>query len=160
VNGAPRDVLERVIRQLLQTYGPAIYVVLTSPTAASGDVKALFVALASIAVGTGLKNLARLKAAPDAPLGVVLLDRAGSAFAATLLGLGVSDLTGLLSVDWGSKGILAAIASALLGLLTFYGMPPANEPSSSPTAVPPNDGPGDDGALPQRPTGAGPFPTR
>lgn len=125
----PQDVLERVFRQLLQVFGPAVVVVLTSPT--RGDVKTTLVALAAVVIATAVKVLAGLKSDPGDPLWKVILDRAGSAFGALLLGLGVTDWTGLISLDW-DKALTAAGAAALTAVLQYFLSPPSNPPSPAP----------------------------
>jgi|SRR4051812_14349845 hypothetical protein len=122
-NGTARDVVERIVRQLFQIYGPAIAVILTS-TAPHGDWLAIGVALASAIVLTTLKYLSKLHVGPGAPLGLILLDRAGSAAVIIILGLGVTDLASLLSLDWGEAGIAAAVAAAL-AVLAYFASPPA-----------------------------------
>jgi hypothetical protein len=132
---APSDVLERVFRQLLQTVAPAVIVVLTSPT--TGDARTTIVALAAVILATTVKALAGLKSSPGDPLWKVVLDRAGSAFGALLLGLGVTDLAGLISLDW-DKALTAAAAAAATALLQYWLSPPSNPPSPAPAdeAVP------------------------
>lgn len=135
MEGKPRDVLERVARQLLQTYGPTLAVVLSSPVAASGDFRATAVTLLSVAIGTTLKGLSGLKSQPGDPLWKVVLDRAGSAFGMQLAGLGIADWAGLLSLDW-EKALGAAGAAAALALTMFYVTPPSNAPSPAPADEP------------------------
>lgn len=126
-----RDLIERALRQLLQTYGPVIYVVLTS-AAAHGTLAALVTALASVVVLTTLKWAAHLRAGADAPTWLALLDRAGSAVAVTLASFGVVDLASLLALDWG-KALQAAVVAGVLAVLTYYGLPPAVPPTPDPT---------------------------
>lgn len=121
-----RDILERIARQLLQVAGPAIVVVLTSPT--RGDVKTTAIALASVVVFTLLKALAGLRATPGAPLWLALADRAGSAFATLILGLGVTDLTGFLALDWG-KALTAGLIAAATAIVTYFVAPPTIPPT-------------------------------
>jgi hypothetical protein len=129
----PQDVLERVFRQLLQTFGPAVVVVLTSPTA--GDARTTVVALGTVVIATAIKTLAGLKAHPGDALWKVILDRAGSAFGALLLGLGVVDWAGLISLDW-DKALTAAAAAAVTAALAYFLSPPSNPPSPAPADDP------------------------
>lgn len=155
MNGKPKDVLERVVRQLLQVYGPVLALVLTAPGAGS-DIKATALALATAALFTTLKLAAGLRSEPGDPVWKVILDRAGSAAAGVIAGAGVTDLVGLLSLDWsevfGAAGVAAAIA-----LLMYYMAPPANPPSPAPagpdgayniTDAPASRGIGDPGVSP------------
>lgn len=121
-----RDVIERVARQLLQVAGPAIVAVLTSPNV--GDAQTTVVALASVLIVTALKALAGLKAGPGAPLWLVVADRAGSAFGSLLIGLGVVDWAGLISLDWG-KALTAAVSAAVVAAIAYFTTPPTVAPT-------------------------------
>jgi hypothetical protein len=124
----PTDVLERVARQLLQTYGPAIAVALTSVVAGHSSALAAASALGTILLGTTIKVASRLRSKPGDPLWKVILDRAGSALALQLIGLGVTDWFGLIHLDW-DKALTAAVASAGLAILMYFVTPPSNPPT-------------------------------
>jgi hypothetical protein len=122
--------LERITRQLLQTYGPAAIVVLTSAAATHSTALSLFTALAGVVFATTVKLLAKLKAGPDAPLWIVVLDRAGSAFATLLVSLGITDWFGLIHLDW-DKALTASFSAAAIAFITYFVAPPQvqDEPS-------------------------------
>lgn len=140
---ATRDVLERVGRQLQQTYGPAIGAVLTAATAA--PVKSTAVTLLSVVILTTLKALAGLRANPGDPLWLVLFDRAGSAFATLVLGLGVTDFAGLLALDW-PKALIAPLAAAAIAVLSYFVTPPTIPPTPAEPAPTGYDATSTDGA--------------
>jgi hypothetical protein len=121
-----RDLLERIIRNVLQTALPIV-----SAVAATGkgvDLAMTAVALGAVVVFTFLKGVAGVVVPADAPLSVQLLDRAGSAVAATLLAFlpeaALHSWADWASVDWKAVA-LAAGGSAVAALVSFYGAPPA-----------------------------------
>lgn len=121
-----RDLLERIIRNVLQTALPIV-----SAVAATGkgvDFGMVSVALVAVVVFTLLKGVAGVVVPADAPLGVQLLDRAGSAVAATLLAFlpeaALHSWSDWAAVDWKAVA-LAAGGSAIAALVSFYGAPPA-----------------------------------
>lgn len=120
-------VVQRVVRQLLQTYGPLILVVLSAPDARS-DVGATFAAVGWVVVLTTLKLAAKIKAGPDAPWYLVVLDRAGSAAAAVVLASGLTGWVGLMTVDWAEVGGAAAIAGFTSLVMLFYVPPVEPDP--------------------------------
>ena len=150
MNTRTRDTLERIARQLLQTAAPAIAVILTSPT--RGDVKTTAVALASVAVFTILKAIAGLKADPGDPVWLALTDRAGSAFATLILGLGVTDVTGLLALDWG-KALAAAAVAAATAVVAYFVAPPTIPPTPAEPAPTGYDATSTSGAPDNAPAG-------
>jgi hypothetical protein len=137
----PQDVVERVVRQLVQTFGPSLLLVLTA-AGASHDLKATLVMLAMAVVTTLVKIGLKLRSEPGDPIWKVILDRAGSAFAGVLAGAGVNDLTSLLSVDWNEAFAVAGLAAAT-ALVMFYLSPPSNPPSPAPAAETTSDAPAD-----------------
>jgi hypothetical protein len=145
------EFVQRVVRQLVQTYGPVIIVVLTAPNV-TNDLGAVALAVGTVIVATTLKLLSRVKTTPDDPLWLIILDRAGSAAVAVIIGTGVTDLAGLLTIDWvevGSAAVLAAVAALLM---LFY-VPPVLPPVLPPVYEGTEDGPG----LPATPAdGVGP----
>jgi hypothetical protein len=121
--------VQRIIRQLIQTYGPLILVVLSAP-GARNDLGATFAAIGWVVVLTSLKLAVNVKAGPDAPWWLVVLDRAGSAAAAVVLASGLTGLVGLLEVDWAEVGGAALLAAATALVMLFY-VPPV-EPDPAP----------------------------
>lgn len=136
-----RDLLERLVRNLIQALTPALLIVASSGQ--MPDLPALGLALFAVVALTTLKYLANLTSATDAPWYVQATDRALSAAAAGALAFIPADWSGALSaVEWGSLG-LAALGSAGMALVMLYGAPPSQ-------GVPRDDGvvlsePGDPG---------------
>src|SRR4051812_7956600 len=121
--------VQRVVRQLVQTYGPVILVVLTAPDRPN-DLAAVFASLGFVLVVTTLKVLAKVKTGPGSPWYLVVLDRAGSAAAAVVIGTGLTSLVGLLTIDWVEVGGAAALAGLTALVMVFY-VPPV-EPDPTP----------------------------
>jgi hypothetical protein len=117
-----RDLAERVMRQVLQVIGPVLAVVAASGKGFDVTVTALAVALAALV--TIAKAVFNVKAPEGAPLWRVLLDRAGSAAAGTLLGFLPVDALNLLSVDWGKVG-LAVLGSIAFAVASYFYAPPS-----------------------------------
>lgn len=117
-----RDLFERVIRQVLQVVGPVLAVV--ASTGKGFDVAPVALAVALAALTTILKAVFDVKVPEGAPEWRILLDRAGSAVAGTLLGLLPADALDLVNVDW-QKALIAAAAAAGLAIVSYYGAPPS-----------------------------------
>jgi hypothetical protein len=117
-----RDLFERVIRQVLQVIGPVLAVV--ASTGEGFEIVPVALAVALAVLVTVAKALVDMKAPEGAPVWRVLLDRAGSAAAGTLIGLLPVDAFGLLAVDW-QKVAVAVAASAALAVVSYYGAPPS-----------------------------------
>lgn len=118
-----RDLLERLVRNLVQALTPALLIV--SSSGQMPDLPALGLALFAVVVVTALKYLAALTSAADSPWYVQAADRALSAAAAGALAFVPADWTGSFgAVDWGALG-LAALGSAGMALVMLYGAPPS-----------------------------------
>jgi hypothetical protein len=120
-----RDVAERTWRNVLQVLAPVIAVM-----AASGqpvDPAQLALSAGTVALYTVLKALAGVTAGADTSVGAQLLDRAGSAVAATLLAFlpeaAMTSIASWAAVDWAAVG-WAALASAVLAIVTYVTDPP------------------------------------
>jgi hypothetical protein len=147
------EFVQRVVRQLVQTYGPVIIVVLTAPNV-TNDLAAVAVAVGAVIVATTLKLLSRVKTTGADPWWLIVLDRAGSAAAAVIIGTGVSDLAGLLTIDWVEVGGAAVLAAVAALLMLFY-VPPVLPP-----VLPPVHEGGEDGTgLADTPADGVPAPT-
>lgn len=118
---------QRVARQLVQTYGPVILVVLSAPRV-SNDLGAVFTAVLTVVVFTTIKLAVKLKAGPDAPWYMVVLDRSGSAAASVIAGTGVTSLFGLMTIDWAEVGGAAVLAGFTALLMLFYVPPVEPDP--------------------------------
>ncbi len=117
-----RDLAERVVRQALQVIGPVLAVV-----ASSGhgfDVKPVTLAVALAAALTIAKAVANVTAPEGSPLWRILLDRAGSAVAGTLVGFLPMDALDLLNVNWGNV-LYACLGAAGLALVSYFYAPPS-----------------------------------
>lgn len=117
-----RDLFERVIRQVLQVLGPVLAVI--ASTGQGFDVKPTLLAVGLAALVTVLKAVFDVKVPDGAPTWRILLDRAGSAVAGTLLGILPADALDLLSVDW-QKALVAALGAAGLAIVSYFGAPPS-----------------------------------
>ncbi|HEY5956093.1 MAG TPA: hypothetical protein VIV60_06055 [Polyangiaceae bacterium] len=121
-----RDLLERIIRNLLQTALP-----IAAGVAATGkglDLGMTSLALATVVVYTLIKGLLNVIPPEGASLGVQILDRVGSAVAATFIAFvpegTLASWADWAHVDWKAVG-LAALGSAATALVQFYLAPPA-----------------------------------
>lgn len=120
---ALRDLYERITRNVLQAMGPALVA-----TASSGSPLAwqsLLLSTGYVVVLTALKFLLDWTAAADAPWWLRLLDRVGSAAAASVLAVAPLDWPGWsrLTELWPMVG-WSALASSVLALIMFVGAPP------------------------------------
>lgn len=121
-----RVLLERLGRQAAQTAVP----ILAAVVAATGhvDVRATVLALlgaeAVTVLTTTVRYLADVHPAPDAPLGVQVLDRAVPAAAGVLAGLPVASWADIIAVDWAEAG-WAALAAGVTAVIAVYVTPPA-----------------------------------
>lgn len=114
-----RELAQRMYRQAVQTAAPILTaVVLAGP----GDIDPATVgyAIASAVAVTvakfGLVQITQIKPADSARPWVRLLDRVGPAVAGVVLGVPVSGLSDVLSVDWAQVGYVAVAAGALAAL--------------------------------------------
>jgi hypothetical protein len=117
-----RDLLERIVRNIIQALTPALLIV------ASGglpDLPALGLALFAVVVVTVMKFLAGITASEDSSWLAKAADRAIPAAAAGALAFIPADWSGSLgAVDWAALG-LAALGSAGMALVMLYGAPPS-----------------------------------
>jgi hypothetical protein len=139
-------VVQRVVRQLVQTLGPVILVVLTAP-GATNDLGATALAVGWALFQTVVKSMAGLRSKPGDAWYVVVLDRTGSAAAGVVIGTGLASLTGLLTLDWGRVGA-AALLAAVTSLLMVAYVPPA-EPDPTPPLLGATTDDGDPGDAPR-----------
>lgn len=121
-----RDLVERIVRNVLQTALP-----IASGIAATGkglDLGMTSLALATVALYTLVKGLLNVTADASASLGVQVLDRVGSAIAATFLAFvpegALASWADWAHVDWKAVG-LASLGSAFTALVSFYLAPAA-----------------------------------
>ena len=121
-----RDVLERTWRNALQTLAPIVAVMAASGAPVNPD--AVAVSAATVVFYTVVKAVAGVTAGSGAPLWVQLLDRAGSAVAATLLAFlpeaAMHTWVDWVSVDWATVG-WASLGAAVLAVINYVAAPPA-----------------------------------
>lgn len=118
-----RDLLERLVRNLLQALSPAL--ILLASSGNLPDVTATLGMLLVVFLWTLGKYLTSLTADPDSPWYVQVADRVLSAAAAGGLALIPADWTGSLgALDWTQVGY-AALGSAGVALVMLYGTPPS-----------------------------------
>jgi peptidoglycan/LPS O-acetylase OafA/YrhL len=118
-----RDLLERLIRNLLQALTPALTIL--ASTGGMPDFATIFMMAFAVVVLTLLKYVSALTADDGDAWYWRVLDRAASAGAGGALALIPAEWTGGFGgVDWAAVGA-ATLGSALLALVMLYGTPPS-----------------------------------
>lgn len=118
-----RDLLERLVRNLLQALAPALTIV--ASTGGMPDFATTFEMAFCVAALTVLKYVAALTADEGDPWYWRLADRAASAAAAGAVALLPVEWSGAISaIDWAVIG-RGALGSAVLALIMLYATPPA-----------------------------------
>lgn len=123
------DLAQRAYRQATQTAVPILAAVVAAGPGNIDPQTVVYAVVSAVAVTVAkfvLLQVASVKPAESGRAWVRLVDRVGPAVAGVLLGVPVSGLADVLSVDWAQVGYLA-VASGVLAALAARVDPPVVE---------------------------------